>query len=219
MARKKVDPKAHVDPELEAKVAQVIATTPPPVPAPRPPPTKFWTRVQLEEQTRTIRSLYVSGYSAARDIHRAMRQMGHEGIGLKRVTKLLARVREQLAEKDSEEVAVARGAQLERLFEMRRLAEGEYDSQSKRWIRLPDHKAVIGYERLIAKLLGTEKEQKVDINVNYTAAMLNVTARLSTDEGTELLAEALEQARLADIARTSLPALTVPAGSVSSDAE
>ena len=73
------------------------------------------------------------------------------------------------------------------------------------WVRQPNVKLGLECERVMMELQGTRAKVEVDINVEHTQAMIAVIGSLQPEEGAELLAEAMEQAALADEARKLLP--------------
>lgn len=231
MARKKKAEAPAVppaNPKLEAEVAAIVAAKPPPPPDPKPPAVRY-TLAETREHLRAVEELLIEGARVPL-IHRTLRGRFHS-ITLKRVKTLAARVREEwsLLSGDEKQRAADREAAIRRVQRMRQHAAGQLDPKDptgRTWLRAPDHKAVAAYEKILMDLQGTREAAKVDVDVRYTEAMLHVMGSLQGEAGQELLEEALEQARLADVARRELPAFvqeaevvpTDPAGSVRREA-
>lgn len=211
MARRK--PFEKVDPLVEARVMDAIRQDglPPPPPEKKPrAPARVWSVEEVEAQLEFVYLGFRDGFSA-HDMWRAGR--GRWPWTRSRVDNLIGRIRDRMASagRDDREVAIDRQRAVDRMFEAVRYAAGEKDKDGH-WVRKPDIKSQVAAERLLADLQGTKAPEKVDVNVRYTHAMLQVMANLEGERGQKLFEMALEQKRLADIARRQLPALVEAEG-------
>lgn len=211
-SKKKTAKPAEIDPKVEAEVQAVIAEQappPPPIQNNRPTP-RAYTALETREQIRFCESLMIQG-ARPMEIWRLMRAQWP--VTQLRVKTLMDRVKQDwLSLQKDEDRMAKREAQIRRIHEMRRVASGLRDPRDPTgatWIRPPNHQAVARYEALLMQIEGTSEPIRVDVNVAYTEAMLTVVAQLSGDRGTELLEEAMEQQRLAELAKRELPALAM----------
>lgn len=199
--------------KLEAEVAEIVSASPPPEPSPTP--VRRYTPAEAREQVRRIEELMIDGAREGQ-IYRLLKgdsqnPGAYPGITRKRVKELAQRIRTDWSSIASDEQRIAdREAAIRRIQRMRLVACGVRDPKAPgAWLVPPNHMAVARYEALLMELQGTKDAIKLDVNVHYTQAMLAVVGRLSGEDATDLLDEAMEQARLADMARRELPALTV----------
>lgn len=169
-------------------------------------------RYTLQESRRQlafVEDLIVQGASVSQIIRLARRPAPSGlNIGEKRTRKLIERVKETHAREDAEARAEWKAAQIRRLHEYRRQASGVRNPDGT-WKVEPDHKAIVAYERLLAQVCGTLEPVEMKVDARYTEAMLTVVSTLTNEDAAALLAEAREQARLADAARRMLPAIVV----------
>jgi hypothetical protein len=170
-------------------------------------------RYTLEESRRQlafVEDLIVQGASIGQIIRLARKPKNSGGldIGEKRTRKLIERVKETHAREDAEARQEWKAAQIRRLHEYRRQASGVRNPDGT-WKVEPDHKAIIAYERLLAQICGTLEPVELKVDARYTEAMLTVVGTLTNEDAAALLAEAREQAALAEKARKLLPAIVV----------
>lgn len=212
-----------IAPELEAELARVVAAEPPPAVAPIPGPRRY-TIDEVRKQVLAVEELLIEG-ARTPVIYRVLRGTGHPEITRARVSLLVQRVQNDwlTLAKDDERLANRESA-LRRIHRARQVANGTRTPDGKGWLVKPNHAAIIGYESLLMKLQGTSEAIKVDVDVRYTTAMLEVVGSLTGDQASEYLEEALRQREDAELARRELPALVVEARSklaveASADAE
>lgn len=219
MARKKKAPPAPVvDAKIEEEVQAIVQAAPPPDPTPlAKPPVRRYTLAETRDQLRSVEELLIEGAKPAA-IHRLFRaESKYPSITMSRVHDLCARVRtDWLSIAKDDDRKAARSAAIVRIHRMRQQAAGQWDQATKSWVIKPNHQAVARYEELLMKLEGSEQAAKVEVDVRYTQAMLAITAQLTGDDASAFLEEAMDQKRLADMAKRELPALVerIPTGSV-----
>lgn len=169
-----------------------------------------YTLAEARRQLAFIEDLIVQGASVSQIIRLARRPVSAGGldIGEKRTRKLIERVKETHAKEDAEARQEWKAAQIRRLHEYRRQASGVRNPDGT-WKVAPDHKAIVAYERLLAQICGTLDPVELKVDARYTEAMLTVVSTLTNEDAANLLAEAREQAALAERARKLLPAITI----------
>ena len=165
-----------------------------------------YTLAEVRGQLAFVEDLIVQGASVSQIVR--LTKSRFSGITEKRVRVLVDRVKETHAREDVEARQEWKSAQIRRLHEYRRQASGTRNPDGS-WKTPPDHKAVVAYERLIAQICGTLEPLEVKVDARYTEAMLTVVSTLTNDDAAALLAEAREQAALAEKARKLLPAITI----------
>lgn len=169
-----------------------------------------YTRAETELHIRRIEELRINGASM-RSIHRMMQADGsrpeYRKITKKRVEVLWTRITEFWQESSKESAAERKEAARQRIYQMRLWALGEFDSNTKTWVRRPDQKALKGIEDLLMKLEGTAAAVEVTVEHAFTDAMKHVIVNIDPEQAAEMLQEARETRRLAELARTALPAL------------
>jgi hypothetical protein len=209
------------DPKERARKAALIACGPD---DPQPPGLEAevavlaktairYTHAETELHTRMIEELRVNGASC-RQIHRILhadaRRPELKKITKKRVQVLWDRITQFWAEASKETATERREAARQRIYQMRAWAAGERDG-SGHWVRRPDLAELAKCESLLMKIEGYAVPVEITVDGSFTAALLQVTATLTGEMGSELLEEARENARLAGLAREVLPALAVKA--------
>lgn len=184
------------DPAIEREV-EVLAADSAPV---------RYARQEVRQQEEDVEQLLKNG-SPPSQMCRILRERWPR-MSKSRVYMLVARVKDRWREESAKTREMDREAAIRRIHTYRMHAAGEFDARTGKWIRQPNHQALAKWERLLMDLQGTREAIKIDVGVVYTQAMLQVVARLDGEQASDLLEEAREQERLAEAARTLLPALT-----------
>lgn len=191
----KIDAHDAHDPAVEREVALLASTS----------RIVAYTRGEVDKQLMYVEDLMIQG-AQPRRIHRVLRGQW-TSITLSRVQQQVDKIKARWMEERARTKDVEREAAIRRITMFREWASGKKD-ESGNWIAKPNHGAIVDYERLLMDLQGTREAIKIDVTATYTAAMLQVVARLDGDEASEILEEARETERLAGEARRLLPALT-----------
>jgi len=195
-------------PKIEQKPVE-IARIEAEVAAIEKPKARVYTRAESEQQQQLVLEWRIDGFARS-TIWKQLRARW-PGLGRKRLEMLWERVNVAFATQADRPLVAKKEEALARL---RRIAVtaivGEWDEKRKAWKHKPDLKAAIRAEEAIARIEGTEAPIQVqNTNVHLTAAMVAVVGKLTKEDAADYLAEALEQGRLAEIARKELPALVV----------
>lgn len=180
-------------------------------------PKARYSREDVDLQLQFVLDSRADGFDK-RAIQRGLRAK-YPGLTRKRVDELWDRVTEIFVERSEKSLVERKEEQLMRLRHMKGIALlGQRDTaNAQAWRHKPNLRTALEIEKLLAEIEGTLAPIQVNVNQALTAAMVTVVARLQGDEADSYLEEALEQKRLAELARSQLPALvqmTDPAGSV-----
>jgi hypothetical protein len=157
---------------------------------------KIWRRDEVREHLKYLEQQYASGSTYTR-----ICELAYAKFGLKtsRTKTLLVRVRKAWEAADNENRAHEKARQSRRILNYIAHARGTYDDIKKKWIRSPDHKALLGWERLYADIHGTKAPVKIEVDVRMSQAVANVMAALTPAQMQEYVARINERNRLANL--------------------
>lgn len=174
------------------------------------PPRKLPVAV-VREQMAFINELDVRGIPQAQ-IVRAFLQRWH--TTRQWPYRLIQRVRAEQEEAGKQERTGLRHRQTRLMMNMLQHAVGEKrivpDAEgrpSEVWVRPPDHQAVIGYQREIARINGTYAPEEIRIQIDVRETLLQVVGRMDEKRMDEYLQAARERQKLA---REGAKALGLP---------
>jgi hypothetical protein len=184
------------DPEMEREILAIAART----------PTVVYSRIEAREQLELVEGLMIQGAAPAQI--RSVLRGRWSNISTARTVKLFERVKDRWQKERELMAGTEREATIRRIEQMRSWATGTR-GEDGRWIEKPNFNALTKMESLLIEVHGLRAPTKIDVEVAYTRAMLDVVGKLEGEDGAELLAEAREQERLADLARKMLPAAQV----------
>lgn len=153
-----------------------------------------YTLAEVQKHETVVEQLYLRGYTKTRILRDASVGLG---ISVARVRKLLARIQERHIAEDADQRAGWKSAQIRRVHESLREARG-YNSLTGQRDRTPNHTAIARYEEILARIQGTYAPVEIDMNVQYTQALMNVIVHTEPEELARIVTEERERKRLAD---------------------
>lgn len=157
-----------------------------------PAPTKLHATVtysldEIRKQTATVEQLLQRGISPRTIIEQVSRQMG---LTRYRVQRLLDRVKEKWASEDQHMRAAWKSAAIRRNLNHIREAQG-YDPVTGQRTGKTNFAAIAKFETLLADIQGTREPLEVNVNMQYTEAMLAVIVQMPDDQLAEVVKEGL----------------------------
>ena len=154
-------------------------------------PLQTYTLAETRRQMNAVEQLLLQLVPANKIIANA----AQIGCSRHRVQKLIARVQDLWAEQDKKQRHVAKSEQIRRIQECLREARGWNRTTGVRDGKT-NHHAVIRYEEFLARLQGTYAPIEIDINVQYTEALLSVIVHQEPEELMRIVEEEKARDRL-----------------------
>lgn len=191
------EPIPGVSEEVELEVAQLAK------------PVIRYTLEETKRQELYVQDLLING-ADYRTITRLCRGQWPK-FTARRTEVLVRRVRGWWKD-ERKDVPEARDEAIKRIHRMRQWALGEQGPDGK-WKTKPDLKALARFEALLMKIQGTEHQPaKIEVHQTFNQAMAQTIVEMSPEMAEQLLAEARETEKLAQMARELLPALPASTG-------
>jgi hypothetical protein len=175
-----------------------------------------YTLAEVRAHMQRVEEMMVNG-ALPRQIHRILQadasRPENRMITLHRVKVLCERVRQHWQDESTAAIPTKKEAAIRRIHQMRLWAVGQRDVNGN-WTTKPNHQALARYEEQLMKLEGTAAPTAITVDGTFSLALQQATAALTGDQAAELLEEARETQRLADLARVALPALVARNGEI-----